>query len=165
MRDDVGAIIEHDRDRHEDLPRLVAALPDELALWELMSVYNWDEGFAVPLAVVEHPRCDRALALRLFWDIGDIAQHYYGDEDAVVPEAFADDAERNPEEFHTLMAYCTTLVTGIREQRFPLGRNRFDTGYFNLEDPTLTDRQRKIRAGHTKLALKTFEEAFLHPVL
>lgn len=34
----------------------------------------------------------------------------------------------NPDGFRTLLAYCTTLVGRLREQSFPNGRNRFDTG-------------------------------------
>lgn len=29
--------------------------------------YNWDEGFDVPYAIANHPRCDLAVALSLFW--------------------------------------------------------------------------------------------------
>lgn len=49
-----------------NLPAEIADLSDETALWEIINEYNWDDGFAVPLAVVRHPKCDRALALRLF---------------------------------------------------------------------------------------------------
>ncbi|HET8994794.1 MAG TPA: DUF4274 domain-containing protein [Rhodococcus sp. (in: high G+C Gram-positive bacteria)] len=165
MRDAVAAIIDHDCARHEDLPSLVADLPDELALWELMSAYNWDDGFAVPLAVIEHPRCDRALALRMFWELDDTGELHHSDEDAAIRELYASDAERDPDGFRTLLAYCTTLVDRLREQSFPNGRNRFDTGYLNLDDPTLTERQRAIRAAHTKRARKEFEDAFLQPEL
>lgn len=164
MRAAVAAIIEHDG-IHHDLPAMVADLPDETALWELMSAYNWDEGFTVPLAVVEHPRCDRALALRLFWELDDTAQIHHSDEDSAINELYDGDAERDPDGFSVLVAYCAALVTGLREQRFPIGRNRFDTGYFNLDDPTLTERQRAIRAGHTKHAQRRFEDSFLQPVL
>lgn len=165
MRDDVAAIIEHDCTEHEQLSNLVAALPDEVALWELMSEYNWDDGFVVPLAVVSHPRCDRALALRMFWELDDAAQLHHGDEDAAIREIYASDAEFDPDGFRALLAYCNTLVERLREQSFPSGRNRFDTGYFNLDDPTLTERQRAIRAAHTKLAQKEFDDAFIQPAL
>jgi hypothetical protein len=29
--------------------------------------HNWDDGFAFPQAVADHPSCDLALALELFW--------------------------------------------------------------------------------------------------
>lgn len=165
MRDDIAAIIEHDCAEHAHLPNLVAALPDESALWELMSVYNWDDGFAVPLAVVSHPRCDRALALRMFWELDDTAQIHYDDEETAIRDLYATKVERDPDSFRTLLAYCTTLVDRLREQRFPTGANRFDTGYFNLDDPALTERQRMIRAAHTRLAQKRFGDAFLQPAL
>lgn len=165
MRDDIDAIIEHDGVDHAQLPIMVAALPDEIALWELMSAYNWGDGFAIPLAVVSHPRCDRALALRMFWELDEAAQLHCDDEETAIREMYASDAEHDPEGFRVLLDYCTTLVTGLREQRFPRGQNRFDTGCFNLDDPTLTDRQRTLRAAHTKRAQQTFEDVFLQPEL
>lgn len=165
MRDDVAAIIEHDCNEHAQLPSLVAALPDEVALWELMSAYNWDDGFAVPLAVVSHPRCDRALALRMFWELDEAAQLHHDDEETAIRNIYEIDAQGDPDGFRTLLAYCTTLVDRLQEQSFPIGANRFDTGYFNLDDPTLTERQRTIRAAHTRLAQKRFEDGFLKPVL
>lgn len=164
MRDDIAAIIEHDCTEHAQLPSLGAALPDEAALWELMSAYNWDDGFAVPLAVFSHPRCDRALALRLFWELDATARTHYEDEETAIRELYASDAERDPDSFRTLLAYCTTLVDRLRQQSFPTGANRFDTGYFNLDNPTLTERHRTIRAIRTKRAQKQFEDVFLRPV-
>ncbi|QYR16825.1 DUF4274 domain-containing protein [Corynebacterium glutamicum] len=148
-----------------NLPAEIADLSDETALWEIINEYNWDDGFAVPLAVVRHPKCDRALALRLFWDIDETAQIHHSDEESAIAELYASTAENDPAEFDRIMGYCTTLVEGLRKQTYPRGANRFDTGFFNLEDPSLTDRQRKIRAGKTKFALKNFEEAFLQPEL
>lgn len=165
VQGEIAAIIEHDCAEHERLPALVAALPDEDALWELMSAYNWDDGFAIPLAVVSHPRCDRALALRMFWELDDTAQLHHGDEAAAIREEYADGADRDPDAFRTLLAYCSTLVAGLRDQTFPHGRNRFDTGFFALDDPTLTERQRALRAAHTKRARQQFEDHFLDPEL
>ncbi|WP_051172574.1 DUF4274 domain-containing protein [Microbacterium indicum] len=165
MRDDVAEIIENDDPRSAHVTALVAALPDEGALWELMSSYNWDDGFAVPLAVVSHPRCDRALALRMFWELDDTAQLHLDDEDTAIREVYAGEAERDPEGFRTILAYCTTLVGRLRDRAFPVGANRFDTGFFGLDDPALTDRQHTLRAAHTKRAQRTLGDAFLEPVL
>jgi hypothetical protein len=33
-----------------------------------MTEYNWDNGFAVPLAVLDHPKCERATASLIFFD-------------------------------------------------------------------------------------------------
>ncbi|WP_231910999.1 DUF4274 domain-containing protein [Corynebacterium suranareeae] len=148
-----------------NLPAAIADLSDETALWEIINEYNWDDGFAVPLAVVRHPKCDRALALRLFWDIDDTAQIHYSDEESAIAELYASTEENDPVEFGRIMDYCTTLVEGLRKQTYPRGANRFDTGFFNLDDEALTERQRKICAGKTKFALKNFEEAFLQPEL
>jgi hypothetical protein len=29
--------------------------------------YNWDDGFSFPCAIADHPSCDLAVALELFW--------------------------------------------------------------------------------------------------
>lgn len=29
--------------------------------------YNWDDGFAFPQAIADHPNCDLSVALELFW--------------------------------------------------------------------------------------------------
>lgn len=29
--------------------------------------YNWDDGFAFPKAIADHPNCDLSVALALFW--------------------------------------------------------------------------------------------------
>ncbi|ALC04511.1 hypothetical protein CDES_00115 [Corynebacterium deserti GIMN1.010] len=97
MREDVAAIIGDDCSEHDKLPNLVAALPDESALWELMSQYNWDDGFIIPLAVSSHPRCDRALALRMFWELDDSAQLHYGLEEVADHEMYAKDLCRSHE--------------------------------------------------------------------
>lgn len=101
----------------------VAAAPDELTLWELMSQYNWDDGFAVPLAVIQHPACDRGLALRMFWELDDAGQTHYLDEDSGLREAYVAEAEHETEEFELLLAYSTALVDGLRNGKFQRGRN------------------------------------------
>ncbi|WP_082611127.1 DUF4274 domain-containing protein [Lysobacter sp. Root916] len=36
-------------------------------LRRLASEYNWDDGFAFPCHIADHPNCDLAAALELFW--------------------------------------------------------------------------------------------------
>lgn len=36
------------------------------ALLELTRYYNWDDGIAVPRAIIDHPDCDLGLALHVF---------------------------------------------------------------------------------------------------
>jgi hypothetical protein len=165
MDTSVERILNHEPGEHDVLPAFVAEVADEVGLWELMDGYNWDEGFAVPRAVVEHPRCDRALALRLFWDLDDAAQIHLEDEDNGLREAYSSVAEYEPEDFADLVVYCTILVQRIREGSYPIGTNTFDTGMFDLDNPVLTDRQRKLRESRTTIARRSFEDAFLYPVL
>ena len=51
----------------EEKPGLVAALQSSEDLYALLDDYNWDDGFEVPRAVAEHPACDLAVAIRLYW--------------------------------------------------------------------------------------------------
>jgi hypothetical protein len=43
--------------------------PDATAnmLHKMALDYNWDDGFAFPQAIADHPNCDLAVALELFW--------------------------------------------------------------------------------------------------
>jgi len=45
----------------------VATLNSAEALQRLAYVYNWDDGFEVPTAIADHPKCDLGTALDLFW--------------------------------------------------------------------------------------------------
>ena len=44
----------------------VGQLESTEELLELARYYNWDDGLAVPRAIIDHPGCDRGLALHLF---------------------------------------------------------------------------------------------------
>lgn len=45
----------------------VGAIDSAEALQLLAYVYNWDDGFDVPTAIANHPKCDLGTALDLFW--------------------------------------------------------------------------------------------------
>ncbi|WP_336942559.1 DUF4274 domain-containing protein [Acinetobacter modestus] len=36
-------------------------------LRQLALTYNWDDGFSFPTRIADHPNCDLAVALELFW--------------------------------------------------------------------------------------------------
>ncbi|WP_306367831.1 DUF4274 domain-containing protein [Nocardiopsis sp. CC223A] len=164
MDSTVESVLSHEADGHGSLADRVAELTDERRLWELMSAYNWDEGFEVPLAVVTHPRCDRALALRLFWELDDTARIHHSDEANALRENHTAEARYQPEDFDRMVRYCSTLVSGLWEGTFPIGANSFDTGFFGLDDPALTDRQRALRTDRTRRAQQEYEDGFLRPV-
>lgn len=138
---------------------------DESMLWALFSDYNWDDGYSLPLAVVRHPRCDRALALRLFWELDDTARIHLSDEDNALGEHYGPTKRYQPEEFERLVAYATTLVDGIRRGAYPEGANTFDTGFMESNAPELSESKRKLRALRTKRALAEYDEAFLRPAM
>lgn len=138
---------------------------DEVALWNLMNDHNWDDGYTVPLAVARHPRCDRALALRLFWELDDTARLHLSDEETALSENFSDVAKYEPEEFTRIVAYATTLVDRLRRSDYPEGQNQFDTGFMAVDLPNQGERQRKLRELRTKRAQQEYDEVFLFPSL
>jgi|GEM_PF-6206626 len=162
--DSVERILHHDATDHGRLADWVAELTDETQLWDLMSGYNWGDGFEVPLAVVRHPRCDRGLALRLYWELDDAARVHQSDENAGLRDGYSTTATYEPADFERLVDYCTLLVRGLRDESFPIGRNSFDTGFFRFDEPSLTDRQRRLRVARTKAAQRDAEDGFLRPV-
>ena len=130
-----------------------------------MGDHNWDDGFALPLAVVRHPRCDRALALRLFWELDDAARTHLADEENALSEGYRAEAKYEPEEFERIVAYATTLVDRLRRGDYPDGRNEYDTGFMELALPGQSERQRRLRAARTERARKQYDDAFLCPAL
>lgn len=51
----------------EERVRRVASLETGAELQLLANKYNWDDGFALPTAIADHPNCDLGVALTLFW--------------------------------------------------------------------------------------------------
>lgn len=45
---------------------IVAALDSDESLRVLLEHYNWDDGFVIPTAIAEHPKCGWATAQELF---------------------------------------------------------------------------------------------------
>ena len=37
-------------------------------LHAVMQAFNWDDGFVVPTAVLQHPACERATALLMYYE-------------------------------------------------------------------------------------------------
>ncbi len=50
------------------LAALVGMSAEQLHLF--LYRYNWDDGFAIPRAVLQHPRCERGTALLIYWALG-----------------------------------------------------------------------------------------------
>ena len=47
-------------------------------LRQLALDYNWDDGFSLPRLIADHPNCDLAVALELFW-LADADTVYLGE--------------------------------------------------------------------------------------
>lgn len=148
-----------------DTPDTVLPDADEVALWNLMSEHNWDDGFAVPLAVAQHGRCDRALALRLFWELDDAARIHLSDEENALREQYSAEAAYEPEQFEHIVAYATILTSRLRRGDYPDGANEYDTGYMAIDLPDQTERQRKLRELRTARAREQYDDTFLRPAL
>lgn len=90
---------------------------EELAYY--LDLYNWDDGFAVPTAIANHPGCDQALALRLFWLADGLA--WYTSKGS---------PGRYQQEWG---AFCHLISDGILSGRFPQGDLSFDPGLSRVE--------------------------------
>ncbi|MDN3694983.1 DUF4274 domain-containing protein [Chryseobacterium tructae] len=137
--------------------KLLHKIEDPLLLWELMSHYNWDDGFVIPLEVVKHNQCDLGLAMMLFWEFEE-AKMYYEDPASIVSNY------DNTEESTYKSQYCKTLINGIRKGLYLSGVNKYDTGFLGEKMPIEDERKQKMRALKTKRALETYESVFLSPV-
>ena len=140
---------------------LASTIKDETALYRLAEEYNWNDGFEVPLAIVQNQACDLGLALMLFWEI-DEPKLYVKDPDS----EFLASPDYVPEsQQQAKLEFCRILTEGLRESRFAHGANQYDTCFFGEELFEDGSRQAKIREIKTRKALQEYEECFLRPCL
>lgn len=137
---------------------LVNQLDNATDLFDLITNYNWGDGFELPLAVMQHKECDLGIALMLFWE-NDYPQLYYFDPKS----EFLTTNYESDEEIEYKIAFCKTVVEGIRSGNFKKGPNEYDTGCFGEHLHPADSRKAKIRKGNTKFKLQEFEEPFLRP--
>lgn len=103
----------------------VGCMEDATQLFAIASHYNWDDGFAVPTAIANHPKCDLATALTLFWDAE--SAECYGIERPT---------ERRKAEWFD---YCQLLTTRIVGGYYSVGINAFE-GFDGVQRYTLEKR-------------------------
>lgn len=97
-------------DEDEKLEAIAAMEPEQLEA--VLAEYNWDDGVLVPTAIAQHPKCDRALALHLFW-LGDALTWYTRESD---PRSAEWDA------------FCRLITEGLLAERYPIGELSYDPG-------------------------------------
>lgn len=66
----------------KEICREIARLNDPDSLYYFIWHYNWNDGLAIPQAVLDHPTCDRSIALLIFFR-GDGMSFLIGEEDAL----------------------------------------------------------------------------------
>lgn len=104
-------------DLQERLRSVASFGPEELEY--CLDIYNWDDGFAIPAAIAQHPACDQALALQLFWLAEGLSWYT---------------RESEPEPWHQEWdAFCRMITEGILSGRYPLGDLSFDPGLTRVE--------------------------------
>ncbi|HEY1134602.1 MAG TPA: DUF4274 domain-containing protein [Nocardioides sp.] len=136
--------------------RGVAGLGTTEELVAVASGHNWDDGFAVPLAVANHPACDRGLALMLFWELDECAELFWSDADSEFLDP--DDADE--------AAYVRRVTGGLLEDAFPSGSTVFDTGFLGAHLHPEGSRPALLRAGRTRLKVaEGYPEQLLRPEL
>lgn len=69
MKSDIERQVEEllDIEGQEILINKVAEITDERVLYSLGYSYNWDDGFAVPEAIINNPNCHLSTALAIFY--------------------------------------------------------------------------------------------------
>jgi hypothetical protein len=94
----------------------VAALDSAEALQWLVNVYNWDDGYEVPAAIANHPKCDLGTALTLFWlvhGVGWCTGEYTANEHLKADQDFA--------ELLTKRLLAGRYSCGMTSYKIPLG--------------------------------------------
>ncbi len=137
---------------------LTRNINDVNLLRQLVESYNWDDGYAIPLEVVKHPRCDLGLALLLFWEF-DTARMYYQDPLSIISEYDSEGEKKNK------ISFCEILISGIRNNTYKAGIIKYDTGFFGEGLYPGDERKQRIREIKTKKAREQYEEVFMKPVL
>ncbi|WP_173496668.1 DUF4274 domain-containing protein [Shewanella sp. ISTPL2] len=51
----------------EEAVNLVKTISSAHELYALLDHYNWDDGNEIPIAIADHPLCELAIAIKLFW--------------------------------------------------------------------------------------------------
>ena len=66
---------------------IVASIDNVDELYLLLDHYNWDDGFEIPTAIANHPLCELAIAIRLYW----LAEADYWFDTEVEPDVYNQD--------------------------------------------------------------------------
>lgn len=94
-----------------ELAFLVKQIANPEELFYFASEYNCDNGLAVPTAIADHPLCDMATALLLFWRADGIAALDRKEATSFQEEWFR---------------FCESLTSRLLRSEFPEGSNSFD---------------------------------------
>jgi hypothetical protein len=106
----------------ESVTSIASAVPGMRAeeLNYLIRHYNWDDGFSVPQSVSQHPQCDLATALEMFW---------LSEAVSVI------DLEEPPSPLRReWFEFARLLTSRISSGHYPRGRNRFLPGLSRVEE-------------------------------
>lgn len=122
------------------------------ALMELATRYHWEDGWEIPLMMVIHARCDLGLALFLFWEFEEARLYFHNQWKAGPGDEYR-------------LAFCQTLVEGLLKGRYPIGENKYDTGFYGMQLSPQGSYEGLVRAVKTIKAREQYPEALLYPVL
>ena len=82
------------------------------SLRQLALAYNWDDGLSFPTRIADHPNCDLAVALELFW-LANADAVYLGD---------SSETSYNADWY----AFSQTLASRILTNHYPVGSGSFE---------------------------------------
>ena len=116
-------------DELEDETERVAAVHQLLTaeeLWALATTYNWSDGMAIPTAMINHPRCDLGLALRLF-ELAEGTTWFTEKQDWKYQEAWA--------------AFCRELAGRVQSGAYAPGTLAYESSFSAVQ------RHKALKAG------------------
>lgn len=100
----------------------ISKLDDEEMLFAYCCEYNWDDGFEIPQAILEHKKCTLAIALLLFYEGDGLSYLFSKDE--------ADDVEDSDEDWY---AFIENLYNQIKDGRYHLGEVHYENPLTKVE--------------------------------
>lgn len=100
-------------DNEAEAVKQVKALKTEAELFVLLENYNWDNGFELPLAIIQHPCCTLSIALLAFYNADGIRYLFDGEA------SFADRLSKSWEKF------VREVYDGILNNQYPIGEIAF----------------------------------------
>jgi hypothetical protein len=112
IEDIINAICYDETLSRQDRVELAGRVSSAKDLSRLLDVYNWDDGFEIPIVIAMHVEADLGVALKLFW-LANAESVYLGE---------AKESQRNRD----WLAFCRMLSARILDGNYAKGASVFE---------------------------------------